>query len=617
MIETWYNQDLSTPVKVQYLDGNVFSQDNNGNQIGVNVFQNGQPVTLTGTIIAKVERSDGVTVPVDGSLSGSQGWVVLSQACYAVPGPISIVVKNVVGENITTLCAVVANVYQSSTDTTVDPGTIMPSIETLIAEIESAVATIPADYSSLTGYEKDILVLESGTFADSDGTTKNTNTARQRNKSPLYVGNVAGIVIPSGYEAYAFCLNSSLTKLGTITWTNTYINLFNAPSGTEYVNLAFRSISNPSSDISGVTILPRIIWQGAKNTVPRWNVAPYGIYIDGFDVVVNQNGFGIIVDKNTFYVAPVDQTTVTRFTPSSISDPYVLVIDLTKLTNNARTNPSDAMKIISMGDRDINSWRYAVVAQFYSGMWSFCCDFMNFNRTSARPVNAIMLQDHVIAHKGGNAAEANTMANFIAAYNAGYKAVECDVQFTSDGVMVLEHDTSFVVNNVTYVISQNTYATLVAVKPNLAKFEDLIKLCKRTDMIIDVDFTKTYTSTQTEALYALISGLGAQSRCFITCFANTARQLLGHEPLPICISQVTSTSAVDAVFDIIQRASVFFCSIQDADITQALVTYMHNRGALVKVWTVDSASDAKTYLGMGADMIISNSLTDAIITDLS
>ena len=617
MIETWFSQDLQNAVPVRTIEGNVFSMDNNGNKIGVRVFNNGQAANLSGSISANVIRADGATVAVSGTASGNEAWIVLPQTCYAVPGVITVILKNTVSSDVTTLLAVVANVYRSSTDSAVDPGTVIPSIETLIAAIEAAVATVPADYASLTGYTKDILSLESGTYSDSDGTTKTASTARQRNRSPLWVGNIAGLTIPSGYECYVFCLDGTLSKIGTVNWTNTYLNMFNCTSGTEYINIVFRSISSPSSDISSVTLLPGIIWQGAESTVPIWNVAPYGIYIDGFDVVVNQNGFGFKVDKNVYYIAPTDMETVTRFTPSNINNPYVLVVDITKLTNGVRNNPGTVMKITESGDRDLNSGRYAVVAEFHTGQWYMVCDFAWMDKPRAKAVNGILLQTHIIAHKGGSAAEANTMANFTAAYNAGYKAVECDVQFTSDGVMVLCHDASFTVGSTTYVIASNTYAALVAVKPNLAKFEDLLKLCKRTDMIIDVDFTKTYTTAQTEALYAMIAQYGAQSRCMITCFANTARQLLGHEPMCVCISSVTSTSAADAIYDIMQRAALCFCSISYESVTQALMNYIHGKGALVKVWTVNTAANAKNYITMGADMVISDSLTDSVVTDLT
>lgn len=148
-VETWFNQDIKQAVKVRYLDGNVFSMDNSGNIIGVNVYDGGEPATLGGTVSANIIRSDGVTVAAVGTLSGNKAYVVLPQDAYTVPGVISIIIKLTSGTNVTTLCAIVANVYLSSTDSVVDPGTIIPSIETLIAEIEAAVASIPADYSDL------------------------------------------------------------------------------------------------------------------------------------------------------------------------------------------------------------------------------------------------------------------------------------------------------------------------------------------------------------------------------------------------------------------------------------------------------------------------------------
>lgn len=148
-IETWFNQDLQKPVKVQYLDGNVFSQDNQGNIIGVNVFDNGSPAAISGTVSGNIIRADGVTVSTEGTLIDNKASIIMPQSAYYIPGPASIVIKITSGGVVTTLCAVVANVYQSSTDTVVDPGTIIPSIDALIAAIDAAVASIPPDYSSL------------------------------------------------------------------------------------------------------------------------------------------------------------------------------------------------------------------------------------------------------------------------------------------------------------------------------------------------------------------------------------------------------------------------------------------------------------------------------------
>lgn len=148
-IETWYKQDLQKPVAVRVLTGNLFSMDNQGNLIGVEVFDDGEPATLSGTVSGNVIRPDGGTVAVSGTLSGNKASIVLPQAAYYVPGLITITIKLTSSSVITTLAALTAVVYRTSTDVAVDPGTIISDINTLIAEIEAAVATIPADYSSL------------------------------------------------------------------------------------------------------------------------------------------------------------------------------------------------------------------------------------------------------------------------------------------------------------------------------------------------------------------------------------------------------------------------------------------------------------------------------------
>ena len=148
-IETWVKQDLKKPVKVQYLGGNLFSQDAQANLIGVELTSDGNDYSGGGSVNATVIRADGGTVTVAGSLSGKRASVILPAACYAVIGVITIIIKLSTGSDITTVGAFVSSVYASSTGAIVDPGTVIPSIEDLIDAIEDAVDSIPADYSSL------------------------------------------------------------------------------------------------------------------------------------------------------------------------------------------------------------------------------------------------------------------------------------------------------------------------------------------------------------------------------------------------------------------------------------------------------------------------------------
>ena len=142
--------DLQHAVKVQYLDGNMFSQDAAANTINIEVTDGGAPAEIGGTVSANVIRPDGGTVAVTGgTIDGNIVSITLPAACYALVGMITIVVKLTDESTVTTLAAAVAYVYQSSTDTVVDPGTVVSSIQDLIDAIDTAVASIPADYSSL------------------------------------------------------------------------------------------------------------------------------------------------------------------------------------------------------------------------------------------------------------------------------------------------------------------------------------------------------------------------------------------------------------------------------------------------------------------------------------
>ena len=100
--------ELTTPVSVVFIPGNMFSMDNGGNIINVFVVQNGEPATLGGSVSANVIRSDGTTVAITGAIEGNKAYIILPQACYAVPGIIHIVMKITEGTTITTIAAITA-----------------------------------------------------------------------------------------------------------------------------------------------------------------------------------------------------------------------------------------------------------------------------------------------------------------------------------------------------------------------------------------------------------------------------------------------------------------------------------------------------------------------------
>ena len=151
-----YNEDI---IDVELTGGNISRSfmrktigegDALANRFGVKVMRNGNPVQLTGvSCVGYFIRSDGGTIPVNGYVTGNTAYVELPQACYAIEGQFSLAIKLSGGSVTGTVRIVDGVVSNTTTGTPIDPGTIIPSIETLLAAIDSAVASIPADYSNL------------------------------------------------------------------------------------------------------------------------------------------------------------------------------------------------------------------------------------------------------------------------------------------------------------------------------------------------------------------------------------------------------------------------------------------------------------------------------------
>lgn len=126
--ETWLKSDLQEPVRIVTVHGNVFTQDNMANRIGVEVTDGGEAATLSGSVLGYIIRADESTVVQTGSLSGNRAWVDLPENAYAVPGQIQVAIRLVAGDVKTVLGALTGYVARSTTDTIIDPGSAIPII---------------------------------------------------------------------------------------------------------------------------------------------------------------------------------------------------------------------------------------------------------------------------------------------------------------------------------------------------------------------------------------------------------------------------------------------------------------------------------------------------------
>ena len=210
--ESWFKQDLKEPVKRRYIIGNFFSLDNVGNLVGVNVYDNGAEATLSGSVTGYCALADGTTVPVIGTRSGNQAYILLPQSVLSIPGYIGIVLKLTDGNTITTLLNIIATVYPSQTDEVITPSSqvITDWSQQIDAALQNVVDASAAQDQKIADFESAIQSdnAQIGLFNLADGYGEATNrgiTVKKNNGKICLNGTATGNIRfkISGNIAYA------------------------------------------------------------------------------------------------------------------------------------------------------------------------------------------------------------------------------------------------------------------------------------------------------------------------------------------------------------------------------------------------------------------------------
>lgn len=189
--------DLDAPIVPEGLRGDLFATEDSAHKFIISATRGGEVVTLDGQVVATFIRADGGTVELAGGLESGAAAVTLEAACYAVPGRFALTMYNA-GEDgsKTAVYACVGNVINSTTDTIIDPGTVVPDVSDIVAEyaaMQAAVAAANAAsafvpytvaFANNGQYTINTADLESGYWAYS---TKSANTKRLRTKNLLVV----------------------------------------------------------------------------------------------------------------------------------------------------------------------------------------------------------------------------------------------------------------------------------------------------------------------------------------------------------------------------------------------------------------------------------------------
>ena len=121
--------------------------DKEANLFGFRCLRNGTPVTLTGlTVVGYFIRADGGTIIInEGSANGDTAYVTIPETCYAYEGNFSLAIKLTDGGDFGgTMRIVDGTVVHKNSGVIIDPGTVVPDLEELLAIIGDAEAAADA-----------------------------------------------------------------------------------------------------------------------------------------------------------------------------------------------------------------------------------------------------------------------------------------------------------------------------------------------------------------------------------------------------------------------------------------------------------------------------------------
>lgn len=148
--------DISKSLVRSYVGIVLATGDKNANRFGAVLNRAGEPVNLTGcSVMGYFIRPNSETVACQGVQEGSMVYVDLPAACYTEEGTFSLAVKVSSTEITQTVRVIDGCIRLTQTETLVDPGEVVPSLDELLAHI-AEMETVVAEAESATAEAREI-----------------------------------------------------------------------------------------------------------------------------------------------------------------------------------------------------------------------------------------------------------------------------------------------------------------------------------------------------------------------------------------------------------------------------------------------------------------------------
>lgn len=237
-----------------------------------------------------------------------------------------------------------------------------------------------------------------------------------------------------------------------------------------------------------------------------------------------------------------------------------------------------------------------------------------------------------VAHRGySTTAPENTLPAYTLAKSQGFKYVECDVQWTLDGVPVLLHDstidrtTDYSGNCNAFTLEQLKWFDFGSWKSATYKgvtiptFEEFIQHCKKLDLYPYVEIKGQATSDQINTLLAIVEKYDMINRVtWISFYWSTIEYLSANVPGVRAgfLSETMSEGQIDMLATYKTDINDIFYSAGYGAITPALMAYANTKGVPVEAWTVNSSMTAYRLAQLGVNGITTDSLIMSSVCDM-
>ena len=225
-----------------------------------------------------------------------------------------------------------------------------------------------------------------------------------------------------------------------------------------------------------------------------------------------------------------------------------------------------------------------------------------------------------VGHRGWYQAPENTLAAYRESYNHGFKYVECDVQFTKDGVAVLLHDDTIDrTSNGSGYLSQMTYAELLQYDfsyddndtvndfsayrgEKIPTFVDFIALCKELGLHPYIEIKGTMTDAEAQQLIKIVNDAGMTDKVSWLGFSGDALSKISmYSPTSRLVWVITDTNAQKIEANNVPYAQANLMTGQNQVVfdiwyslaTQDVVDVVSKYGIPLEVWTVNDINVIK------------------------